>query len=131
MADQHDVLAAGPIFVRREIAADLRLEAQAGSSAAEACRPMSCSGSPRPVSVNALTDRQREVAEHLLPLLHLEVPRIGEADARQVLRLVRRAQSDQPVRLAIRQRTQEDRVDDAEERDVRADAEREAENGDE
>ena len=48
----------------------------------------------------------------------------------RLLAVVRRAQSDQPVRLAIRQRTQKDRVDDAEERDVRADSEREAEDGD-
>src|SRR5260370_39685561 len=77
-----------------------------------------------------LAYRKREIAEHLLLLLHGDVPRIGEADARQILRLVRRTQSDEPVRFAIRQRTQKDRVDDAEERDVRADSEREAEDGD-
>ena len=130
MADQHDVLAAGRIFVRREIAADHRLQAQRrqqrrrGLEANELFRIAAAGQRER------VADRQREIAEHLLPLLHFEEARIGEADAREVLRLVRRAQSDQPVRLAIRQRTQEDRVDDAEERDVRADAEREAEDGD-
>src|SRR5262249_28779525 len=63
-------------------------------------------------------------------LPHGDEPRIREADANQILCLVRRAQSDEPVRLAIRQRTKKDGVDDAEERDVRADAEPEAEDRD-
>ena len=130
MADQDDVLAAGRIFGWREIATDRRLQAQCrqqrrrGLEANELFR-IAAAGQRERVAY-----RQREIAEHLLLLLHGEVARIGEADARQVLRLVRRAQSDEPVRFAIRQRTQKDRVDDAEERDVRADAEREAEDGD-
>ena len=75
--------------------------------------------------------RQREIAEDLLPLLHLEVAGIGKADARQVLRLVRRAQPDQPPGLAIRQRPEKHRVDHAEQRDVRADAKPEPDDGDE
>jgi hypothetical protein len=124
------VLAAGQIFGWRETATDRRLQAQCrqqrgrGLEANELFRIASAGQRER------VAYRQREIAEHLLPLLHGDVPRIGEADARQVLRLVRRAQSDEPVRFAIRERTQKDRVDDAEERDVRADSEREAEDGD-
>ena len=100
-----------------------------GSSDAAACRPMSCSGSPRPVHVKALKAEQRQVAEHLLARCHLEVARMGEADARELLRLVRRAQPDEAIGLAIGERAQEHRVDDAEERHVGADAERQAEHG--
>jgi hypothetical protein len=78
-----------------------------------------------------VANRQRQIAEHLLPFLHLEESRIGEPDAREVLRLGGRAQSDQAIRLRVRQRPQEHRVDHAEQRDVRPDAEPEADDGDE
>ena len=75
--------------------------------------------------------REREIAEHLLPLLHLEITRKREPHASEILLLVRRAQSDQPPRLAIWQRAEEDGIDHAEERDVRADPEPEADDGNE
>ena len=74
---------------------------------------------------------QREIAEHLLPLLHFEESRIREPDADEVVFLVGGRESHQSIGLVIGQRPQEHGVDDAEERDVGADPEREAENGDE
>ncbi len=78
-----------------------------------------------------VADRHREIAEHLLAFLHGPVARVREADAPKPLGLARRAQSNQAIRVPVRQRAQEDGIDDAERRDVRADPEREAQNRDE
>ncbi len=75
--------------------------------------------------------RQREIAEHLLPLLHFEESRIREPDAGEIGGLVGGREPHQSIGLVIGQRPQEHGVDDAEERDVGANAERETDHGDE
>jgi len=70
----------------------------------------------------AVADRGADV----LPLLNVLKARVREAHARQVLLRVRRAQAHQAIGIAVRERPQEHRVDDAEQRDIRADSQREA-----
>ena len=108
LADQDDVLAAGCIFGRREVAANRRLQAQGGEQGRRRLKTDELFRIAAAGQCEGAAYRQREIAEHPLLFLHGEVARIGEADARQVLRLVRRAQPDDAVRFAIRQRTQKD-----------------------
>jgi hypothetical protein len=68
----------------------------------------------------------RQMTEYVLPLLHFKEARVGEADPDEILLFVRRAQPDQAIRFGKGERFQEHRIDDAEQRDVRADPEREA-----
>ena len=88
MADERDVLAAGPVLVCREIAAEHRLEPQRRQQRGRGVKPDQLLGIAPSGQRERVAHREREVAEHLLPLLHLEEARIRKADAREVLRLV-------------------------------------------
>ena len=131
MADEDDRLAAGPIFGGRKIPSDERLDAQRWQERHGRVEADHLFRVAAPGQRERIERGQRQVAEHLLPLLHLEKARIGKADAVEVLLQVGRAQSDQAVRLRIRQRPEEHRIHHAEQRHVGADAEREAEDGNE
>ena len=102
-----------------------------GNSVAEACRPITCSGSPRPVSVNALPADNARSLNTCCRCCTSRNRGIREPDAGEVVGLVGGREPHQSIGLVIRQRPQEHGVDDAEERDIGANAEREAENGDE
>src|SRR4029453_1012606 len=98
VADQCDVLAAGPILIRREIPPEQRLESQSGQQRggrvqSDELLRISAAG-PR----ERVAGRQREIAEYLVPLLHFEETGIGEADAGEIVRRVRRAQPDKRSR---------------------------------
>ena len=127
MADEHDRLAPGTVFVCGKLRPSSGSTPERRQQRGRGVKPDHLLRVAASGQRERIADGQREVAEHLLPLLHLEKARIRKADAHEVLRVVRRAQPDQPIGLAIGQRPQEHRVDHAEQRDVRADAEREAE----
>ena len=99
MADERDALAAGTVLVGREIAPQQRLEAQRRQQRGRGVKADQLLGVSASGQRERIARRQREVAEHLLPLLHLEEARIRKADARELLRLVRRAQPDQAIGL--------------------------------
>ncbi len=120
MADEYHTLTAGAVLICREIASQHRLEAQRGQQRRRCVKANQLLGISPTSQRERIAGRQREVAEHLLTLLHLEETRIGKADARELLLVIRRAQPDQTVWLVIRQRPEENRVNYAEERHVRA-----------
>ena len=93
--------------------------------------PLICSGA-RPCSPLRLNDSRREIAmcsKERVVALPIDI--IGKRNGN--LRLVRVGLGDDhdPIRFRIGQRLEQDRVDHAENRGVRADPERERENGDE
>jgi hypothetical protein len=74
-------------------------------------------------------DRERQPAEHILPLLDFLETRVGDPGANDVLLSVRRTQADQAVRFAVGERPQEDGIHDTEERHIGADAQRQTQHG--
>jgi hypothetical protein len=130
-ADQHHTCAARAIFLRRKVAADDRLESECRQQRGRGMQPNHLFGIAAPGQRERVACGEREIAEHLLPLLHLEEPRIGECGAGEIVVLVGGREPHQSIGLVIGQRPQEHGVDDAEERDVRSDAEGEANYGDE
>jgi hypothetical protein len=127
IADQHHALTARPVLLRREVAAKLRLQSERRQQFGGGMKRDDLFGIALTRERERIARRERHRTEHLLALLHFLESRIREPDAKQVVLLVRRAQSHEPVRLLVGERLQEHRVDDAEQRDVRADAERQAE----
>ena len=84
MADEHDALAAGAVLVCREIAAQQRLEAQRRQQRGRGVKPDQLLGVSPSGQRERVARREREVAEHLLALLHFEEAGIRKADAREV-----------------------------------------------
>ena len=125
LADQHHAWAAAAIFIRRKVAADDRLQSERRQQRGRGVQANHLFGIAAPGQRERVACGQREIAEHLLPLLHFEESRIREPDADEVVFLVGGRESHQSIGLVIGQRPQEHGVDDAEERDVGADAERE------
>ena len=127
VADEDHGLAAGPVFGSpRSCGPSAGWSPSVGSSGGRGLEADELLGVAAAGPREGVEGRERQVAEHLLACCHVEVARMGEADAPELLRLVRRAQPDEPIGLVVRQWPQEHRIDDAEQRDVGADAEREA-----
>ena len=108
-----------------KVAADDRLQSERRQQRGRGVQANQLFGIAAPGQRERVACGQREVAEHLLPLLHFEESRIREPDAGEVLSLVGGREPHQSIGLVIGQRPQEHGVDNAEERDIGADGQRE------
>ncbi len=128
LGEEHDTVVAGPLVVENEPAAEKGLHAQGGEPPARhegACDRLAGSAHGRDGEVRPVIGG--DLLEHggLVPDVH-------EIRKRDVVDGVRRSASpdlDQPPGILVRQGTEHNRVDDAEDRGVGADAERKGRDG--
>ena len=128
-AQEHDGLAARSILVSGEVSAHLGFEPKDRQHRGRRVESEHLFRVAASGQGERAERAEREVAEHVLPFLDFEKAGIRKRRSRQVLLGKRRTQPDQALGLLIGQRSQENRIDDAEERDVSADSQREPQHG--
>src|SRR5256714_8205865 len=131
VADHRNHRAADAIFFLGEDAPDLRLEADDFKkvSGDECARDLFRRAAFQSAQVIGFPARDRDIFENRVVPFPIDVIRIRHRDLRLIR--VRLGQDDNAVAVRIRERLEQDRIDDTEDRRVRPDAERQGKNCDE
>ncbi len=123
VGEDDDGRSAGLVFVGHERPPHGRLDAEHREEVPRHHERLDLLGVAQAGDRVGVADRHREVAEHLLALAQDLVARPGEAGLVDALLGGRGVDLDEPLGLLVRQRLQEDRLDEAEDGGVGADAE--------